>query len=88
MGEILNEFNPESSFSNRERFALWNSSFNMAIKNPLGVGASNWLIVYINEGYMMTTHIYPHTHCSYIQVLCELGFQGQEEAQSCLFVRP
>ncbi len=73
--QVANIFDPTSSFSNRERYAMWQACLEMFRDHPFGVGIGNWADVY-NAQYRRTTLIYPHAHNFFLQTLCELGMLG------------
>ncbi len=76
-GKIGKVFSPEGSFSNRERYYMWQTSLKMFSDNIWGVGAGNWSTVYQSEYNVLTKFAdYPHAHNTYIQMLCELGIFG------------
>lgn len=74
-GWLQTNLSVTSSFSNRERYALWTSSLKMFSQHIFGVGAGNWFEEYA-QFYRTTVNLYPHVHNVYIQYLCELGIQG------------
>ncbi len=75
VSQVMKIFDPTSTFSNRERFTMWQGCFEMFRDHPFGVGMGNWADMY-NAHYKRSSLSYPHAHNVFIQTLCELGFIG------------
>ena len=73
---VKSMFTPEGT---RGRFALWQHTFTMVAKNPLGVGAGNWQFIY--PSYAQGEHINvmaapERPHNDLLWIAAELGLVG------------
>lgn len=64
----------ERNFSNLERIALINYSYQLFIDNPLGYGLGSSNEIFLKTNF--TEGVYPHPHNSLAHIAVELGFIG------------